>query len=664
MKPIINMKLVVALSLIMAIVLSLPEKVYPDSEDKAKKHHILSIQLADQKNIVRAIEEAKQAEFHAPENGFYAYYLGIIYQNHAHRYKNAIEAFDRAIKKGHQTESVYYNKVHSYCNLKDYSNAIKAFQKTIELGLKDLDKALELKKADEVKKKKAQITNYYGWLGSIYYQQDEFIKGFKAAEEGYRFIPDSFDKRLAETYVKAATFLGFIALGDEEYDEAIRYFKAARNNQKDNPDLSKMFVLKDVTRFTFDELIQIVENRKKLGEISPQYIHRILVLNIEEVDVDFEGSNKQRIRAHNYLSESQKKRHLIFQAVLKKIVESFSDGNFSLVFEQSSVSGSIKDIEVATQKAGNEYRAPILETITSDPGKIFFENRNKYDTFVICWNGENNVATNHTGGQTELPYLAYRFYSPKRGYMSMPVNWSEPLWLFAWIHEYFHVIESLTGIKPAHGFYQSNRSHFPQWKGNTEFDYYRWHFKKTLNKIGWVRLNFRMRYPDNTSFETIEKIRLATKHVPLKDLEKAHSQINTARQYDFTSAKAVNLYEKAYAINPFNPHGLNCLSNYYNHVQINKKKAVKYYKELSAVAPDYNPFINLALLYHYDFGQFDEAIQSYISALKYLNNGQNDRKLMIYANLGQAQLKADDFRGAIKSFEAGLDQKVNLSDKK
>jgi hypothetical protein len=158
------------------------------------------------------------------------------------------------------------------------------------------------------------------------------------------------------------------------------------------------------------------------------------------------------------------------------------------------------------------------------------------------------------------------------------------------LHEFFHTIENLTGISPAHGFRSPEQ--FPEWKGTTELDYYRRHFETTLSRFGFDKLNFINRYPAGTvDIEVYKKVRDAYHAIPIDNRQEANSLVIEAAQ-SRNKDNAYKLYDKALQLSPYQPKALDFMVSWF----MQKKDAVKTYefqkklKDIAAISTDYPVF--------------------------------------------------------------------------
>jgi len=148
-------------------------------------------------------------------------------------------------------------------------------------------------------------------------------------------------------------------------------------------------------------------------------------------------------------------------------------------FVELPVSGRVNKISVEQSVEGATHVTPDINAIAGVAGPEFERLVLQSDTIALFWNGSMTCYT-ATGGQQ---WIVFPDKKVVRGVMQFPVNFfglldinsQNDLPPIVVMHEFFHVIEAKLKITP-HGYYPSNRSKFPDWKGTEQLDYYRWQF--------------------------------------------------------------------------------------------------------------------------------------------------------------------------------------------
>ena len=182
---------------------------------------------------------------------------------------------------------------------------------------------------------------------------------------------------------------------------------------------------------------------------------------------------------------------VIQEKALKRIMETFSDGRFSLSFDRTDTGVPVDRLYYWYFKDKPHISPDIGAAAAKLSAGFWHKTTKQFDTVLSYWCGKN-ISLTSTGGGFTSPYNRKAL----RGGMILPADYLAGTWKNSLIlHEFFHVIEVMAGIKPVHGAGRKNRKFFPGWKGQGEIDYVRWHFEKTLLPRGMKHLNFRKRYP-------------------------------------------------------------------------------------------------------------------------------------------------------------------------
>ena len=313
---------------------------------------------------------------------------------------------------------------------------------------------------------------------------------------------------------------GHQALSRDRYDRAIGFYRQA---------------LEQGTGFvSLEEIIEVLEIRKSLGEIEPEYVQKICAIYVTEINVEDDSGKTQRTRD---ITMQQKQVIELYQNLLTKIVEGFSAGAFSLEWDSVDAKSTYHE----GQKL-NAYNPDVL-----DLERFFFDKIDDFDTFITF----SNAVRPPMGLARTYPYVNGAIYSPPRG-MANVVPYS----FTTLLHEYFHTIEWVSGGLggPAHGWNEEGRDSYPDWGGETEFGYYRWHFDETLPTIGWEKLIHRRRWKplENRSARELNRVLAAYRRIPLEDRQEVNGMLKLAGEED-DLGKATAMYEQALELSPYHP---------------------------------------------------------------------------------------------------------------
>ncbi len=305
-----------------------------------------------------------------------------------------------------------------------------------------------------------------------------------------------FDSTLKNNTLAYAVFLSYfkqcwVYFINNQYNKALIFFDIAHKLREKHPYIKKN------TRFTegFNYYKNLIKAHHKLGRFKPKYVHKIKVLyflktKVNEIDYAISG---KRIKISNKITPAMKKNAIIHEQILKKMIEVYSQGQWSLKFTYSNITTPLN--KLLFWYFGKKPYISIDRhhaSISLGPDKWHNLIKNE-DTILSYWNGEG-ISLTSTGGGFTSPYDSKAL----RGGMVIPINylsypktWSHKLLA----HEFFHVIELMCKIKPTHGANKEVRKYFTGWKGEGELDYILWHFTKTLKKIKYKNLIFAKKYP-------------------------------------------------------------------------------------------------------------------------------------------------------------------------
>ena len=455
--------------------------------------------------------------------------------------------------------------------------------------------------------------------------------------------------------------------GDGKYDQALKLYKDIRS-KGDNSVFIK-------------HMIETVKHRKSLGEIRPDYTQHIGIIFVREIRaVGEDGSTTKMTDVTNNL----KRRAEIYQNMLKQVIESFSNGKLSLSFEHMDA--------ISYQKKGIKLNVSNADTFKL--GDFFFENINRFDTFFTL----SVTQSPGWGLAAPRPYINRVIYSQGRGMTALN---AERHGFMVWLHEYFHSIEWMSIGGPAHAFRKNLRHHFPKWKGETEFDYYRWRFNHAEDrKQFWKYVgNCRHRWPRQVSPLSFEIMKRAYRNIPFEKRDRAKELYKKAnKHYNRDRTKSAALYKEALELSPYLPNALQRLARHYQNKVRNLDKALFYYRKFAHTISPGDGAMLIGRLYK-QFNKkkeadlhFEKAKQYYVAQLKehpldlkalhglgtYFFDIEEKKRLAIplyktillltpfqrdnYCRLGQAYLDDGKVDEAIQQFDIALNRKLKPTD--
>lgn len=450
--------------LALAVLLLLPVAL-PAQDAAARQYYARARQLADSGEADRAIAEYQRAIAADDANWRYPYALGELYQDRLQRWADALAAFRSAWGRGYQRGITRHRIGVSQYQLGQPEQALAEFERAIAMNREALDTASSTSVL-----LRYQLADSHLWAARIRMERRE-------TEAAYRSAVAAFDYDARREQRGRILSLGHIAFGDADYEFATRFYTLSLRDPATGAPLRDL-QWDDFPdwRIPTDVLLEVVDNRRRLGRIEPEYTHSVLALLILDQDVEVEQDG-QRVRVHRVNGDRQRRESEARLRWLRQVLESLSDGKYSLSFV------------LAEDSTPYRYSAPTRPSWIGDR-RIISAHVDSIDTLIRLWPYGEGLGS---GGSMGLSLQPVRPISVRRG----TVNINAELSYGMWIHEFFHVVEAMARISPTHGYYDEQRGSFPGWTGrkNAQLDYFRWHFRTTLPPIGWASLNFRVEYP-------------------------------------------------------------------------------------------------------------------------------------------------------------------------
>jgi len=571
------------------------------------------------------------------------------------KYHKALRAFEQALKKGYKKVLVYRQAIYTCFHLKKWAKLKKISQYTIKLLQVKIKKTRPFTVNISYR---SILANTLGFLAHAYFMRDQYSKSIQTADQGYLVFPKYRGMLLAAAKCYSLVWLAHIAFGKKQYTHAVKlYNKAvlALSKSEKHPKGHAYF-------YRIRQLARLANRLKNISRIKTKYVHRVLGLFIRKTDVAFTGPKMGFIKGKRIMTQRQWRLQIILQKVLSRWVEAASHGRFSISFVNLSLNTTLKKINAyMTPGYSTERHKPVIESLTPFPGNTLYKNRNKYDTYIFYWNGADGISTSAHGGISFLPFVPYQLYSKKRGRLILPSNnCNNPLFgLLALLHEFFHTVECMADIKPGHGFYPRFRHRFPDWKGKYEFEYYLWHFEKTLLRVklkgkrnrhlSWSNLNFRILHPDKTTSSIFLRNRNLVKRLNKKNLQNAFKLYKKAIRFIFKRKKAAGrkFLRKAYLLNPFHPKILTRLAI----LNGLKKEALPYYRKLSQYYPTAWGLKNLGMILDWRYKKHTAACSVYKRALRLFPASKYYARICLH--YGRALLRKKQYGRALNIFKQG-----------
>lgn len=621
--------------------------------EAANRHLKRADGLIADRRFEEALAELEKAEAAVPAEGWYAARVGHALSWYLNRPDKSLAAYERAISKGFTTPWVLREKGISLKKLGRADEAEAALLACLDRADSDLEDARKEARETDARAAREEIAAGAGWLGMLYNDQGQTQKAIEATARGYEALPDSTDWYLAFAALRANFWSGHLAFIKGNFEEARSFYLEADKARRRNSDVAKFTPGWEVPLHA-----ELASQRAALGRIRPEIVHRVMAVYISDIDVDFQGAKGEKIRARNKLTKAQKERARVNQQLLARYVEVFSGGKMSLTFSEEDLNAVVKDMQVTMWGGTVETRIPVWETLQPALGPLVFENRSDVDTFLLYWNGEG-VATTANGGGLAYPYVPWQMYSPLRGFISMPSNWISEDAAGTLLHEFFHVIEGMTGIAPTHGFQDGVRAKFPAWKGERQFDYFRWQFQTTLprilndaalkDKVDWKNLNWASRYKDRMNDRELEANQKVAQSVTMEKRKAAADAVNKANELraQGRKAEAVSYAREALKMNASHPEALWIVAEAAASAQ-QWDQALVSLERLADLRPAVWLFNHIGWIYQWQKKSPDAALVWYRRALAFdPDHGDTEYTIL---SMGRAQLDTGHAPEALESF--------------
>ena len=435
----------------------------------AGEHYESARRHADAGEVEDAIEDYRRAIAADPGEWRYSYMLGEHLLSRTRRWEEALQAYRDAWKKGYERGVTRYKIGRCLEELGREGAALAEYRRSVEMN----QAALATEPQSRHRLLRFQIVDAQMAAALLEGGRRAFEEAYERLHASLVYGPDpEQERRVRGTGLK----VGHVAFGDGDYDTAIRFYSLALLDVDTGRPLASL-AWDDFPdwRIATDRLLEVVEDRRRLGAVDPVQTHRVLALVILDQTVEYERDGRT-VRVHRVMTERQKREAEERLRWLRQILESLSDGRYSLSYTMVE--------DTTAYRYQGQRRPPWVGDRT-----IIAERIDDFDTLLRLWPWGQGTGT---GGASRLSLAPARDAAPLRGVMDLHPEHSHGMWL----HEFFHVVEAMAGIQPTHGYYDEARGSFPTWRGrkNDQLDYFRWHFRTTLPRVGWERLNFRLRF--------------------------------------------------------------------------------------------------------------------------------------------------------------------------
>lgn len=281
--------------------------------------------------------------------------------------------------------------------------------------------------------------------------------------------------------IRALLLQGFQEWIDGNPDQSVRSLKEAKElNAKYKINLAYMPYIAD-----------ILIRRKRMPRIKPEYVHKVHLVLFNTTDAAVTEPKAARIKAE--LTPAQKQRAVLIMKTVPFFWEVMSGGRLSMsvkVTEWKKPLRVLKHEKIKYRKGATTY-IPDYRQLTKEMPDFFRSTIKSTDSYIFVWNSKSfNMANGRSVYFTLHPGTeVYR-----RGFVNLPAIRMRPVINF--YHEFFHILESLSGLRPIHGFRSPLREkHFPEWTGIHELEYHEWQFRRFFARLkkGWKTFSYILR---------------------------------------------------------------------------------------------------------------------------------------------------------------------------
>jgi len=324
---------------------------------------------------------------------------------------------------------------------------------------------------------------------------------------------------------------GYEMMAKDRADEADDFFRRALSRyhqglgkHKKYFNSQKIVFIRKVNRFWQD--------KRHLADQA--YQHKFLFIVLQHIDAFWKDKNGKKHHTKYSIKDSVKESYKPAYSQFKKIIYYLTKGQIHLRFKTVIHPGTVRNIRYSLWKSAKgangksaqeiDIYAPVIETMTPDPGEIFYKQRNNFDSFVTVFPSKGITGV-CTGGMTRLSYVPLLKSSRHlRGKINMASTTMGGNSARTLVHEFFHNIEGAYrkwNKFPAHVYQKAFRRYWPVWyQGQGELQYYKKFFEKIVFPNNINRLYFRDKKEKLTQKEYQQK-RNQFSNYSIKNLKKA-----------------------------------------------------------------------------------------------------------------------------------------------
>jgi len=282
---------------------------------------------------------------------------------------------------------------------------------------------------------------------------------------------------------------------------------------------------------------------KNKNRAAKAYQHKFLFIVFKHINAHWIDKNGKKQHTKYSIKDSVISTYKPAYSQFKKIMFYLTRGKIHLNFKTIIFPCTVRNIRYGkwrSAKGANgkslqevDVYSPVEQTITPDPGPVFYKNRNLYDSFVTVFPSKGITGV-CTGGMSSLSYSPYLQRSRvSRGRISMASTSMGPNSAGTLIHEFFHNVEGAYrkwNKWTSHVYGPLFRNYWPSWyRGEGELEYYKKFFNRIVFPNSIKRLNFRKKKDPTSRKEYMKKRKLISLY-SITTLKKAKKIYNRGQQ--------------------------------------------------------------------------------------------------------------------------------------
>lgn len=376
-------------------------------------------------------------------------------------------------------------------------------------------------------------------------------------------------------------------------------------------------------------------NKHKLGKA---YKHNFFVAVFKNIAARWTDKDGGKHYTSYSMDENKTKEYPRAFDFFRKVFFYYSGGRLNFTFKLNVYTNVIKNIKYSkwesnfkdkNGKSINEVDiySPVLQTMIPHPGSIFFENRNKADSFIIVFPSKGITGV-CTGGVSRPMYIPYMLNGNKiRGWITLASTSMNKNSGGLLCHEFFHNVEG-TYRKDykfiAHRYKETYKEHWPAWyKGDGELSYYEEAFKRIILPAGIKKLFYKT-YMDTTSDTLFNKYQNSLLKVRVSEFKKIHdykkkaSKLIKTKKYD-SALKYLKTANKIFSEDAF-------VNGRIAHVYYKKKdyeNSLKYFLKASKLKPKERHYMSMIAYLYSKVKKYNKAASVYRNLYKFFGRASH-----------------------------------------